>query len=267
MKALFKPRIERLKSRPSRQRGEFAFGKHVVEYTDPLSFYGEYKDIFESRIYHFEAKTPAPVIVDAGSCIGMSVLYFKSVYPGARVTAFEPDPEMCAVLRRNLERNGAADVRIVNAGLGAAEGTATFAADGADGGSMVTGAGIPEAVCDCFILTQTLPFLFDVRSAARHAVRALRPGGHLLVTVPGITQVSRYDMDRWGHFWSFTDLSLRRLFEEVVPAANVRVETHGNVKVAAAFLYGLPQHALTDVDYARTDPDYQVVITAVVRRP
>jgi SAM-dependent methyltransferase len=134
-------------------------------------------------------------------------------------------------------------------------------------GDLVTGAGIPDAVCDCFILTQTLPFVFDVRAAVRNAVRALRPGGHLLVTVPGITQVSRYDMDRWGHFWSFTDLSLRRLFEDVVPAEHVRVETHGNVKVAAAFLYGLPQHALTDADYDRKDPDYQVLITAVVRRP
>ena len=138
---LFRPRIERLRTMPSRQRGEFAFGKYVVEYTDPRSFYGEYKDIFESRIYHFDTTSPAPVIVDAGSCIGMSVLYFKSVYPGARITAFEPDSGMCEVLRRNLARNGASDVRVVNAGLGKSEGSASFVPDGADGGSMVAGAG------------------------------------------------------------------------------------------------------------------------------
>jgi len=134
-------------------------------------------------------------------------------------------------------------------------------------GDLVTGQGIGEGIADCFILTQTLPFVFDVRSAARHAVRALRPGGHLLVTVPGITQISRYDMDRWGHFWSFTDMSLRRLFEEVVPKDCVEVATHGNVKVAACFLYGLPQTALSTEDYDQHDPDYQVLITAVVRRP
>lgn len=133
-------------------------------------------------------------------------------------------------------------------------------------GDLVTGAGIPDAVCDCFILTQTLPFVYDVRAAARNAVRAVRPGGHLLVTVPGITQVSRYDMDRWGQFWSFTDASLRRLFEEVVPKEDVEVAVRGNVKVAAAFLYGLPQHALTEADWARTDPDYPVTVTAKVRR-
>ena len=134
-------------------------------------------------------------------------------------------------------------------------------------GDLVTGEGVPDAVCDCFILTQTLPFVYDVRAAARNAVRAVRPGGHLLVTTPGITQVSRYDMDRWGHFWSFTELSLRRLFEEVVPKDEVTVETHGNVKVAAAFLYGLPQDALSEADWTRTDPDYPVVLTARVRRP
>jgi SAM-dependent methyltransferase len=134
-------------------------------------------------------------------------------------------------------------------------------------GDLATGEGIGEAIADCFILTQTLPFLFDVRGAARHAVRSLRPGGHLLVTVPGITQISRYDMDRWGHFWSFTDLSLRRLFEEVAPRECVTVETYGNVKVAASFLYGLPQQALSQEDWDRRDPDYQVTIAAVVRRP
>jgi FkbM family methyltransferase len=100
---------------------------------------------------------PAPVIIDAGSCIGMSVLYFKSVYPAARITAFEPDPEVCGVLRRNLERNGAGDVRIVNAGLGAAEGTATFTQDGADGGSMVAGGGGAKQVT--IQVTRLSPYL------------------------------------------------------------------------------------------------------------
>lgn len=142
------------------------------------------------------------------------------------------------------------------------------AKDGADlVGDLATGAGLGEGLVDCFILTQTLPFIFDVRGAARHAVRLLRPGGHLLVTVPGITQISRYDHDRWGQFWSFTDLSLRRLFEEVVPADCVTVETHGNVRAAAAFLYGLPRHALPRSAFGTRDPDYQLLITAVVRRP
>lgn len=134
-------------------------------------------------------------------------------------------------------------------------------------GDLSTGEGIPENAVDCFILTQTLPFIFDVNNAVRNAVKILRPGGSLLVTVSGITQISRYDMDRWGHYWSFTDLSVKRLFEQVVPANNIHVQTYGNAKAAACFLYGLAQCDLTKRDLDYRDKDYQLIITAVVKKP
>lgn len=133
-------------------------------------------------------------------------------------------------------------------------------------GDLSTGEGIPENIADCFICTQTFPFIFDIQSAARNAVKMLRPGGRLLVTVSGITQISRYDMDRWGHFWSFTDLSLRKLFEQIPEVESVDVETHGNAKVAACFLYGLAQHELSYEDLEYVDRDYQLNITAVIKK-
>ena len=51
-----------------------------------------YEDIFINRVYEFEASRPDPRIIDCGSNIGMSVLYFKHVYPEARIVGFEPDP-------------------------------------------------------------------------------------------------------------------------------------------------------------------------------
>ena len=90
-------------------------------------------------------------------------------------------------------------------------------------GNLETGEGIPENMIDCFILTQTLPFIYDIKSTVKNCMRILKSGGHLLITVPGITQISRYDMERWGHFWSFTDLSLRRLFEDNVPPEVVQL--------------------------------------------
>lgn len=134
-------------------------------------------------------------------------------------------------------------------------------------GDLATGEGISENLVDCFIMTQTLPFIYDINQVAKNAVRIVKPDGYLLVTVPGITQISRYDMDRWGHYWSFTDLSLRRLFEEVVPSENIKIETYGNVKTASCFLYGLAQHEISKKDLDYTDPDYQVIITAVVKKP
>ena len=120
---------------------------------------------------------------------------------------------------------------------------------------------VPSASFDCIILTQTLQFIFDAKRALRTLHRILRPDGVLLATFPGISQISRYDMDRWGDYWRFTDASTRRLFDEVFGAENVTVATHGNVFVACAFLYGLAAHELSEQELDYGDPDYQVLIT------
>lgn len=133
-------------------------------------------------------------------------------------------------------------------------------------GNLETGKGIPENKVDCFILTQTLLCMFDVFSAAKNAVRILKPGGALLLTVPGITQISRFDYERWGQYWSFTDQSVRKLFETLVPPGNIMVKTYGNVKTTTAFLYGLALHELKEKDLDYTDEDYQMMITAVVKK-
>ena len=80
-------------------------------------------------------------------------------------------------------------------------------------------------------MTQTLLVIFDFRAAIANCYRALKPGGVLLATFPGISQISRYDMDRWGDYWRFTDLSARRLFEEVFPASG----PDGQPRVECAF--------------------------------
>ena len=128
-------------------------------------------------------------------------------------------------------------------------------------GDLATGNGIPLGVYDCLLLIQTLPFIYEVKSAVAHAKAALKPGAVLLATLPGISQISRYDMDRWGDFWRFTDASAKRLFGEVFGPANVTVTTHGNVLAACAFLHGLAAHELEPSELESQDPDYQLLIT------
>jgi SAM-dependent methyltransferase len=114
---------------------------------------------------------------------------------------------------------------------------------------------------DCIIFTQTLQFIYDTRAAIRHLHRILKPGGVLLATFPGISQISRYDMDRWGDYWRFTTLSARRLFEEVFPPGNVTVQAYGNVLAAVAFLHGLAAEELRRQELDYRDPDYELAIT------
>jgi SAM-dependent methyltransferase len=120
---------------------------------------------------------------------------------------------------------------------------------------------------DCIIFTQTLQFVYDVPAALRTLHRILKPGGILLATFPGISQISRYDMDRWGDYWRFTTLSSQRLFAEGFPAANVSVESYGNVVVAVAFLHGLAAQDLKQIELDSHDPDYEALITVRAVKP
>jgi glycosyltransferase involved in cell wall biosynthesis len=122
---------------------------------------------------------------------------------------------------------------------------------------------IPSNRFDCIILTQTLPFIYNIHAVVRTLHRILKPGGVVLASVGGITQISRRDMERWGHYWSFTSLSARLLFEEAFPAADVRVETFGNVLAATAFLYGLAAEELRETELDYRDPDYEFLITII----
>jgi SAM-dependent methyltransferase len=116
---------------------------------------------------------------------------------------------------------------------------------------------------DCIILTQTLPFIYNIHAVVRTLHRILRPGGVVLATVGGITQISRRDMERWGHYWNFTTLSARLLFEEAFPAANVRIDSFGNVLATTAFLHGLAAEELRPAELDYRDPDYEFLITVI----
>jgi SAM-dependent methyltransferase len=120
---------------------------------------------------------------------------------------------------------------------------------------------VPSDTFDCIVLTQVLPFILDVPAAVRTLHRILRPGGVVLATVPGIGRISRYDMERWGDYWRFTSLSAHRVFECGFPQGEVRVEAHGNVLAATAFLHGLSDRELRPDELDYHDPDYQVLIT------
>ncbi len=140
-------------------------------------------------------------------------------------------------------------------------------ADASIVGDLTSGDGLSSEAFDCFICTQTLQFIADAPSAARGMRDVLVPGGVLLATVPGISQISRVDDAAWGDWWRFTERGAARLFGEAFGPANVEVRRHGNVQSAAAFLYGLAAEDLSDDDLAREDADYHLLITVrAVRR-
>lgn len=120
---------------------------------------------------------------------------------------------------------------------------------------------VPGDLFDCIIFTQTLQYVYNLEAAAATLHRLLKPGGVLLGTFPVISQICRFDMDRWGDYWRFTSASIQRLFGDAFGPDRVTVSAHGNVLAAVSFLHGLASHELEPEELDFHDPDYQLLIT------
>jgi hypothetical protein len=122
---------------------------------------------------------------------------------------------------------------------------------------------IADETYDCIIMPQTFQFIYDMRAALFHAHRILKNKGVLLATFSGISQISRYDMERWGDYWRVTSLSCKILFEEFFETQNIKITSYGNVLAAVGFLEGLASRELKKNEMDYHDPDYEVIISVV----
>ncbi len=129
---------------------------------------------------------------------------------------------------------------------------------------MIDGTGMKKDFYDCIILTQVLNCIRDIRNTPQILIDSLKPNGTLLLTVSGISPVSRLDMDRWGYFWNFTDAGIAGMFK--LENTECNIQTYGNFKVACAFLGGMSYTELSKEELEYVDGDVQVFVTAVVRR-
>ncbi len=115
---------------------------------------------------------------------------------------------------------------------------------------------IPSGQFDCFVLTQTLHFIYDTRAALMHAHRILRPGGVLLATLPAVSKLDR----RLTDYWRFTAASCLALFGEVFGAEQVQVQSFGNVLTAITFLTGMACEELSHDELEAHDQRFAVVV-------
>jgi SAM-dependent methyltransferase len=118
-----------------------------------------------------------------------------------------------------------------------------------------------EGSFDCIICTQTLQLVFEVRSAVSQLHRWLKPGGVLLASVPGISQISREDMQQTGDYWRFTGASVRQMFGLEFGDGKVDVEVLGNVLASVAFLHGIASEECDEASLLEADPQFQLLMT------
>jgi FkbM family methyltransferase len=87
-------------------------------------------------MYDFKADNKQPVIYDCGANIGVSALYYKILYPGSIIKAFEADSNIAGILKSNLTVNNIQGVDVINKAAWINNDGVTFNVDNADGGSV-----------------------------------------------------------------------------------------------------------------------------------
>jgi FkbM family methyltransferase len=85
-------------------------GKYEIWYENTDEFYELKKEIFGENCYYIELEKEDPVIVDLGAHIGLTVIYFKMLFPKARVIAFEPISSNYELLQKNIAENQLDDI-------------------------------------------------------------------------------------------------------------------------------------------------------------
>ena len=90
---------------------------YKVDFPDYHDFFEMFREIFIRKAYYFETDTKNPSIIDCGGNIGISILFFKYLYPEAEITVFEPSPKIFKFLKQNIEQNNFQNVKFIQAAL------------------------------------------------------------------------------------------------------------------------------------------------------
>ncbi len=88
-----------------------------------------FEEIFYRNGYYFKTNKRSPVIIDCGANMGLSIIYFKWLYPHSIIYGFEPDKRTFELLRKNIMGNNLKDVHLINAALSDKNGEIDFFID------------------------------------------------------------------------------------------------------------------------------------------
>jgi len=132
----FQEPFDNLKKIPRYTSAKTALLDRNLEIADVASFFSMYNEIFKKEVYKFKTKTQKPYIIDCGANIGLSVIYFKKLYPEAEIIGFEPDKRIFAMLQNNIKSFGLSNVQLIQKALWNKEGETIFSGEGADAGRL-----------------------------------------------------------------------------------------------------------------------------------
>lgn len=127
-----------LKNQDDTQLKSRQFEHFILHYIRPYEVLKTYQEIFVEEIYKFESNKSHPVILDCGANIGISTIYFKTIYPNAIVHAFEPDANLFEILSKNIHANGFKQVELHQAAIWKEHTTLSFDNKGSEASHIDT---------------------------------------------------------------------------------------------------------------------------------
>lgn len=104
---------KRINSYPRKTPGRVKIDGLPFAFADLHSFYHQVIQIFGTDLYGFESETDEPVIVDCGAHMGLASLYFAKIFPKGTIYAFEADPNIARMLKKNVQTLGLKQVKII----------------------------------------------------------------------------------------------------------------------------------------------------------
>jgi FkbM family methyltransferase len=105
-------KIKLFRSRTEKKKAHF-IGLTVLFFSWP-HLLNLFEEIFAFQIYKFSHHNSSPLIIDCGSNVGVSILYFKKLFPQGKIIGFEPDHESFKLLEKNVNENNLQNVTLYN---------------------------------------------------------------------------------------------------------------------------------------------------------
>jgi hypothetical protein len=128
--------LNRIKVLPRYVKSRTTFLNKEIEFVDSTTYIYGINEIFKTNIYKFNASSNEPLIIDCGANIGLSVIYFKQLYPHAIIKAFEPDPKIFNTLTFNVNSFGFKEVELFQKAIWKQNETLQFKQEGGFSGRI-----------------------------------------------------------------------------------------------------------------------------------
>ncbi len=135
-----------------------------------------------------------------------------------------------------------------------------------DGNNVIVGDltkhdSLKEQKFDTFICTQTLNFIYDFESAISTSYELLNNGGYFIGTVASVSNISKYDNDRWGDYWRFTEKGIKKALDNSQFQV-IDLSGFGNVLAAKSMFDGCVIEDFKNLQLLdHVDPAYPVIIS------